>query len=398
MSGWSVKIQHEGVRRTLSLQSATRDAAATEAAAIHNTILAKGWDAVRRAGGNSRVGTAVPNRAPGAALRPQTGVRYWKSRLVCRRHVGSSGELSVRVEHDGIGHFFPLGTADADDGARRAHEIHESVVRMGWEEACCRFAREVTIGFHWAADPLAWTYATLQTVPSDDEARCPPASNGPNSTAKTSPGVHIAIVESEPGLFHAVARCLRDPNPAVTRFAFAEEAIREIPRCRVHLVLLNHHLPEMTGEECAERLAVFTPQLPRIVYSAHEDSEELFKSTPGGASGYLLKRTPADRLLAPVHGLLTSGPLTTEGISDQVRKYFHAVAFALQSGEHHHAMSRLTRREKEILDFLSRGCFDKEIAGALGISAWTVHGHMKNIFEKLGVHSRIEAVLKYLQK
>lgn len=58
----------------------------------------------------------------------------------------------------------------------------------------------------------------------------------------------------------------------------------------------------------------------------------------------------------------------------------------------------LTPREHEVLALLSKGELAKEIASSLGISIWTVHGHVKNIFEKLGVHTRTEAVVKYLQK
>ncbi len=62
------------------------------------------------------------------------------------------------------------------------------------------------------------------------------------------------------------------------------------------------------------------------------------------------------------------------------------------------AIGRLTRRESEVLALLSKGCVDKEIAQALGISAWTVHGHIKNIFERLQVRTRTEAVVRYLEK
>jgi len=62
------------------------------------------------------------------------------------------------------------------------------------------------------------------------------------------------------------------------------------------------------------------------------------------------------------------------------------------------SMARLTPREQGILNLLSRGCVDNEIARALRISPWTAHGHVKNIFEKIDVHSRVEAVLKFLQK
>jgi len=61
-------------------------------------------------------------------------------------------------------------------------------------------------------------------------------------------------------------------------------------------------------------------------------------------------------------------------------------------------MAKLTHREHEVLALLSKGYVDKEIADSLRISIWTVHGHVKNIFEKLGVHTRTEAVIKFLQK
>src|SRR4030095_16159580 len=100
----------------------------------------------------------------------------------------------------------------------------------------------------------------------------------------------------------------------------------------------------------------------RIVYSVHEDSEALFKSTPGGASGYLLRRTPPAHLLAPIEDLLTNGQLSVATISENVRKYFHNITLTLEAGQYHHELTRLTRREREIMDCLSKGYVDKEIA------------------------------------
>jgi DNA-binding NarL/FixJ family response regulator len=140
------------------------------------------------------------------------------------------------------------------------------------------------------------------------------------------------------------------------------------------------------------------PELPALIYSVYEDSDQLFKATPGGATGYLLKRTPPEQMLEPIAGLLSQGPLKPQLIVQQVKQYFQNVTTLLQSGESIHEMGKLTPREKEILGYLSKGYLDKEIAQSLGISVWTVHGHLKNIFEKLQVHSRTEAVVKYLQK
>jgi DNA-binding NarL/FixJ family response regulator len=163
-------------------------------------------------------------------------------------------------------------------------------------------------------------------------------------------------------------------------------------------VLVNQVLPDKAGTEFAQALETCAPRVAVVVYSVYEDSSQLFMATPGGASAYLLKRTRAEELLAPIERLLAGGPLSHSQISEHVRQYFHGAALSLQSGEHHHEMGLLTRREKEILDCLSKGQVDKQIADTLGISPWTVHGHVKNIFGKLRVHSRTEAVVKYLRK
>jgi DNA-binding NarL/FixJ family response regulator len=210
--------------------------------------------------------------------------------------------------------------------------------------------------------------------------------------------LNIVLVEPELGIERALTQHLQRHAGVVRHFRDGARALQAVPRLRADFVLIAQTLPDLSGEDCAQKLATLIPQAPRLVYSIHEDSEQLFKSTPGGVSGYVLKRTPPEHLLAPIEELIGAGRLTTARVSESVRRYFSSLAFQLESGQHDHAMSRLTRREKEILDCLSKGHLDKEIADALGISAWTVHGHIKNIFEKLQVHSRIEAVLKYLHK
>jgi DNA-binding NarL/FixJ family response regulator len=130
----------------------------------------------------------------------------------------------------------------------------------------------------------------------------------------------------------------------------------------------------------------------------YEDSDQLFKATPGGASSYLLKRTTPDKLLDPIAGPSGEKHFSSELIAFRVRQYFRKVIDSLPVGDASPDLAKLTQREQEILNLLSKGYVDKEIAEALRISIWTVHGHMKNIFEKLGVHTRTEAVVKYLHK
>lgn len=390
---WSVKIQFNGVRKTLSLRARDRRQASAEAEEIQQALAAGGWEAVERLRARSSTSESAGATAD-VDLVPKSEARYWQPRLLRRRYLGGKHELSVRVEHDGIGYYFPLGTANEEIAAARAVEIHGAVVKSGWEEVARRFPRDLTVAFHWAADPLAWTYTTIQSHPFGAP------SNG-DEFKQTSPGArnfHIALVEADSGIERALTHHLQRYSGMVLQFSDGMRALQAVPRQRVDFALINHALPDMSGEDCARRLLAFSPQLPCLVYSAYEDSEQLFKSTPGGVSGYLLKRTAPDHLLAPIDELVSAGAVTTAQISERVRQYFGSLTFRLESGQHDHVLSRLTRREKEILECLSKGYLDKEIADVLGISAWTVHGHIKNLFEKLGVHSRIEAVLKYLHK
>jgi DNA-binding NarL/FixJ family response regulator len=133
-----------------------------------------------------------------------------------------------------------------------------------------------------------------------------------------------------------------------------------------------------------------------LSYSVFTDSDQLFSSTPGGAAVYMLKRTAPNRLFEPIANL--AGTPTQAQITSHVRNYFHQLSAMLPSGPPFWKLAKLTPREQEVLALLSQGDLVKEIAGKLGISNWTVQGHVKSIFEKLSVHSRTEAVIKYLQR
>ena len=181
-------------------------------------------------------------------------------------------------------------------------------------------------------------------------------------------------------------------------FADAAAALAELPKHRPHLVLANQHLPGVQGPRLLETLQTLVPDCTSLFFSTYEDSIQLFKATPGGAAGYLLKRTPPDRVLEPMLGTMGRGLRLRKRISLGVREYFQNVLTFLAASDTPHELARLTRREHEILSFLGRGYVDKEIAQALHISVWTVHGHVKKIFEKLAVHTRTEAAVKYLHK
>ncbi len=172
--------------------------------------------------------------------------------------------------------------------------------------------------------------------------------------------------------------------------------MREIPRRCVDLVLANHDLPDESAVDCFEELHRVRPGLMVLSYSVFTDTDQLFKSTPGGAGVYMLKRTPPNRLFEPIASLTRS--MTREQIAAHVRNYFQQLSAMPPSGPSFWKLAKLTPREQEVLALMSKGDLVKEIAGTLGISNWTVQDHVKGIFEKLKVHNRTEAVIKYLQR
>jgi DNA-binding NarL/FixJ family response regulator len=326
----------------------------------------------------------------------RTAASFWKQRLVRRPYHDPAAPLaangfSVRIEHQGAAWYFPLHSDDSARAAQRAAEIYVTVVRAGWETACTRFSRELTVAVHWAANPLVWTYTTLHTQVKV---------HAPSRGASPKESSNVALIEPDAGIRATLGRYInRHPGlRCVAAFNDAASAFRHIVHSPPQLVLVNHHLPDMEGPRFVERLRSLACDCPCLLFSVYEDSGELFKSTPGGSAGYLLNRTLPDQLLAPLGGLALEEPLSARKIVRRVWNYSQEVLASLRSGDVAAEMEKLTPRECQVLDCLSRGCVDKEIATTLRISAWTVHGHVKNIFEKLGVHSRTEAVVKYLQR
>jgi len=276
--------------------------------------------------------------------------------------------------------------------AAGAMQIHQVVVGQGWGIANQKFARELTLAMRWLDDPLAWTYTTLHTWKSGDPV---PNSSDHNHHAATRV---VAIIEPDAGIRLALEASANSQEGfrCGTTYTNVAEAVREITRQRIDLVLINYALPDQPGAVCLEALQKAKPGTVGLLYSVFEDSDQLFKSTPGGAAGYMLKRTSAHRIFDPI--AQTAGPLTREIIAAKIREYFQRLVAALPSGPSALDMAKLTPREHEILALLAKGYLAKEIADSLGISIWTVHGHVKSIFEKLNVHTRTEAVVKFLQK
>jgi DNA-binding NarL/FixJ family response regulator len=383
LEGWSVKIQRQGRRCTFSLSARTRAAAAAEAKAIYDTIVAEGWEATTR---------HHQDWSRSEAPFPKSDVRYWRERLLHRRYrfpasAPSDDEFAVQIEHAGTKYFFPLGTPDAGKAAVKAHAIYWKVVQRGWDPVCRTYPRELIVGFEWSVHPLMWTYTTIHTL----------VGHGTNG-APGQQAYRVLLMEPDAGVRAALTWCINQHPGLCAVAGNPEESIETaLDRHEPFMMLVNRNLGARFGFSPPAQVAPIRDGVPALMYSVCPDGDTLFTSTPGGSQGYFLKRVEPGRLLEPFTEVAARSKLSTEGLLSRVKSHFKELLRS-RADEDASGLSKLTRREREVLVLLSRGCVDKEIAQSLGISIWTVHGHIKNIFERLQVRTRTEAVVRYLEK
>jgi DNA-binding NarL/FixJ family response regulator len=171
----------------------------------------------------------------------------------------------------------------------------------------------------------------------------------------------------------------------------AEDAVKSIPNLSPNVVLMDIHLPNMSGVDCTRRLKELCPDIQILILTVYEDSDRIFGALKAGASGYLLKRADPADILHAIQEVRQGGSPMSSQIARRVVQSFRETAPDPQKSE------KLSQREEEILQLLSKGYSTKEIAGNSSISTNTVRTHLRHIYEKLHVRSRTQAVLKFLK-
>ena len=205
--------------------------------------------------------------------------------------------------------------------------------------------------------------------------------------------IKVALVEDDEGIRTSLSALVRRA-PALRLagdYPDAETALKEIPRRPPDVVLMDINLPGINGVECVRQLKSAMPAVQFLMLTVYEDSDSLFNSLKAGASGYLLKRTASARLLEAIRDVYAGGSPMTPQLARRVVQFFS------RPTEGGPQVSRLSPGEREFLDQLAKGYAYKEIADRMTISIDTVRSYVRTVYEKLHVHSRTEAVVKYLQ-
>jgi DNA-binding NarL/FixJ family response regulator len=205
--------------------------------------------------------------------------------------------------------------------------------------------------------------------------------------------IKVAIVDDDEGIRTSLAALIRRaPTLKLAGdYPDAETALKEIPRHPPDVVLMDINLPGIKGVECVRQLKSAMPSVQFLMLTIYEDSDSLFNSLKAGASGYLLKRTASARLLEAIRDVYGGGSPMTPQLARRVVQFFSKPA------EGELSVSRLTPGEREFLNQLANGYAYKEIADRMKISIDTVRSYVRTVYEKLHVHSRTEAVVKYLR-
>jgi DNA-binding NarL/FixJ family response regulator len=204
--------------------------------------------------------------------------------------------------------------------------------------------------------------------------------------------IKLSIVEDNSALRGTLAKMFSDAPgiQCVSAYASGEEAVLKIPLVNPDVVLVDIHLPGISGITCVSKLKSQLPKLQILMLTRYEQNDLIFNSIRAGASGYLLKNTPLAELIEAVEQVYAGGAPMTMQIARKVMDHFRKIQQPAADIE------KLTPREQEVLALLAKGYLYKQIGDELGISINTLRNRLRAIYEKLHVHSRTEATVKFL--
>jgi len=177
----------------------------------------------------------------------------------------------------------------------------------------------------------------------------------------------------------------------VSSFKDAESAAQKLPDLKADIVLMDINLPGKSGIECIKLIKERCPGTQFLMFTVYENDDKVLEALQAGATGYLLKRTKPEQILESIKELNQGGSPMSSNIARKLLNIFLHEKKATKK-------EALSDRENEVLQLLADGLLYKEIANRLYIGHGTVRQHLHNIYEKLHVQNRTEAVNKYFDR
>jgi DNA-binding NarL/FixJ family response regulator len=206
--------------------------------------------------------------------------------------------------------------------------------------------------------------------------------------------VEVFLVEDHRLFRQGLSELLAANDPALHiagSATSAEEALKRIPELLPDVVLMDIHLPGMSGTEAIRRLAVLCPSVRVLVISGSAEDHDVMEAILAGASGYLLKTAPIEEITTGVHAAAEGASLLSPVVAAQLLDHVRDNASSLRVGAA--PVGQLTPRELEVLRLMAQGMENSQIASELVISTRTARNHVASILEKLQMHNRIQAAV-----
>jgi DNA-binding NarL/FixJ family response regulator len=202
--------------------------------------------------------------------------------------------------------------------------------------------------------------------------------------------VRVLIVDDD-DLMRAGLRGVLASDEAIEIVAEAADGRDAVYRARLHtpdVVLMDVRMPDVDGIAATEELLAAMPETRVVILTTFEQDDYIFSALRAGASGFLLKRTRPEDLIAAIHTIAAGDSLLSPSVTSRV-----IARMARQPARDNAALAELTPRELEVLELLAQGSSNAEIATALVIEESTVKTHVKRVLDKLGLRDRVQAVI-----
>lgn len=211
--------------------------------------------------------------------------------------------------------------------------------------------------------------------------------------------ISVCIVEDVTDIRQALEQIIELSENCLLAGSFSsgEEALVKIPLIKPNVVLMDIGLGSTNGIDIVKELKPLHPEILYMMCTIYEEDEKIFDALRAGANGYILKKSSPAKLLDAIGELVDGGAPMSSQIAMKVVTAFKdlPVQEAITTPSQNEDIAMLSRREKEILEWLAQGKIYKEIGKELNISAETVRKHVYHIYEKLHVNNRVEAVNKF---
>lgn len=213
--------------------------------------------------------------------------------------------------------------------------------------------------------------------------------------------IEVVIVEDNKRYLDELCHLLTN-SPSIRvvgQYIRGQDAYEAIIRLNPDVTLIDIELPDISGVEVIERVSSRGCPTEFLVLTVYDDDAHLFAALQAGAVGYIIKgSTSLPEIEAAIQEVVDGGAPMSRVIAKRVLETFHATADGQGNGGRKTKFDELTKREVQILEFIKRGYTTKKVAEELSISYETVRTHLKNIYQKLHVHTLVEAMLVYNQR